>query len=187
VKNPQLEIRNPFCPLPPRGPGSSTTEELIDRHADLAARGLANCRAAQSLRQEINRRITLRRQISPPNQVALSNWEFDPKQSRDRYGKWTAGDHAGDSTTNNPAPTNLLTPLVARPAAQKTSLNPIQNLSAQVDGSRTNSPSQTNTNDPLAGNICQGNGGYHESSSSRFYSPRTGIQVFSKTQRFTKW
>lgn len=58
--------------------GLSTTEELVDRHANLASRGMGNCRAAQALKKEITRR-QLEAQYSRPetDSIDLSNWECD--------------------------------------------------------------------------------------------------------------
>ncbi len=75
------------------------TSELIERHARLVAVGLPNCRAAQGLRREIQRRKALDSQRIAANWVPLANYDADER--RDDDGKWTAGaGHTGTFATN---------------------------------------------------------------------------------------
>ncbi len=81
---------HPITPTP--------TSELVERHARLVAVGLPNCRAAQGLRREIQRRQLLAKQELEPNIEALANYDADER--RDDDGKWTIGGaHTGTFAT----------------------------------------------------------------------------------------
>lgn len=76
--------------------GLSTTEELVDRHANLASRGMANCRAAQALMREINRR----RLEAQSAFLANDDDHYNPLENRD-HGKWTSGPNVASSPKPN--------------------------------------------------------------------------------------
>ncbi len=89
--DPDSPAPHPVAPTP--------TSELIERHARLVAVGLPNCRAAQGLRREIQRRQVLERQQPTPQPPLLAN-DYDPDERRDDDGKWTAGaGHTGTFAT----------------------------------------------------------------------------------------
>ena len=94
---------NPYvsddCDSPALHPVTPTpTSELVERHARLVAVGLANCRAAQGLQREIQRRQARENQQDTTNWVSLANYDADER--RDDDGKWTIGGaHTGTFAT----------------------------------------------------------------------------------------
>lgn len=102
--------------------GLSTTEELVDRHANLTSRGMGNCRAAQALKKEISRR----RLEAQSAFLANDDDHYNPLEHRD-HGKWTAGPNVAGSPKNSP-------PLLKKSDAPKEETYAVQTSTTEALG-----------------------------------------------------